>query len=82
MDKATLAEAQSGLNPQGPSQPNLNTVYEVKGNAADKEPVEQATAQANSTENGGSVVDQRIPTKQTSYVSPYLSASWHWRKTC
>lgn len=73
MDKATLAEAQSGLDPQGPAQPNLNTAYEVKGNAADKEPAEEATAQANSTENGGCVTDQRIPTKQTTYATLYTS---------
>lgn len=75
MDKATLQEAQSALDPQGPSQPTLNTAYEVKGNAVDKEPAEKATAQANSTENSGSVVDQRIPTKQTSYVLQRLLLS-------
>jgi len=68
MDKATLQEAQSALDPQGPAQPDLNTAYEVKGNAATKDPAEQATAQAKSTQPSGVTTNSRIPTKQTSYV--------------
>jgi len=68
MDKATMQEAQSALDPQGPAQPDLNTAYEVKGNAASKEPAEQAKAQENSTEPSDSSTESRVPTKQTSYV--------------
>lgn len=59
----------SGLEPQAPSQPTLQQAYETPGNPAEKEPAEQATAAKNANENGGEVVDQRVPTKQTQYVN-------------
>jgi hypothetical protein len=34
----------SGLDPTGPSQPNLDAVYTTAGNPATKEPAEQAQA--------------------------------------
>lgn len=33
------------IHPTGPSQPSLNQVYETSGNAAQKEPAEQAKSQ-------------------------------------
>jgi len=79
MDKATMQEAQSALDPQGPAQPDLNTAYEVKGNAASKEPAEQAKAQENSTQPSDPSTDSRVPTKQTSYVllNPAIPTTTH-----
>lgn len=39
------------LNPTGPSQPNLDTVYKVSGNPADKEPAEKAESETQSDPN-------------------------------
>lgn len=63
-----MQEAQSALDPQGPSQPPLNDVYKTSGNPADKEPAEKREAQSNATENSGSTVDKRVPSQQSSYV--------------
>ena len=39
----------NGLDPQGPSQPNVNTAYNQRANPASKEPVEEAQSQKPST---------------------------------
>ncbi|GAB7357264.1 hypothetical protein MBLNU459_g8237t1 [Dothideomycetes sp. NU459] len=58
----------SGLDPSGPSQPNLDQAYTTPGNPASKEPAEQAQAQTNANTNTPEV-DKRIPQKQTTEQS-------------
>ena len=41
----------AAVNPSEPSQPSLDTAYEVEGNPASKEPAQQAAAKANSADN-------------------------------
>jgi len=52
------------LNPTGPSQPNLDDVYKVAGNPADKEPAEKAESST-----------QSDPNARTMYVHPSCSPS-------
>jgi hypothetical protein len=73
MDRDTIKQAQSALDPQGPSQPTLDTAYETAGNAVDKEPAEQVASDANATQNGGAAVEKRVPSQQSSFVAPSLS---------
>ncbi|MCJ1306744.1 hypothetical protein MMC25_000387 [Agyrium rufum] len=47
------------MDPQGPSQPSLNQVYETPGNPADQEPAEKTAASQSANTNSGSIVDQR-----------------------
>ena len=47
------------MDPQGPSQPPLNTAYNTAGNPADQNPQEQRTAAVNASSNAGSLVDAR-----------------------
>jgi hypothetical protein len=55
----------SALDPSGPSQPTLQQAYETPGNAASKNPSEQASTSANAADDSPAV-DQRIPQKQAS----------------
>lgn len=56
-----------GLNPTGPAQPTLDSVYETSGNAASKTPADQSASQANAQSNSAAT-DTRVPTKQTSSI--------------
>lgn len=47
------------MDPQGPSQPPLDTVYNTAGNPADQNPQEQRTASVNENSNVGSLVEAR-----------------------
>ena len=47
------------MDPKGPSQPPLNTVYNTEGNPADQNLQEQRNATANANSNAGSLVDAR-----------------------
>ncbi|KAI5202220.1 hypothetical protein AUEXF2481DRAFT_7716 [Aureobasidium subglaciale EXF-2481] len=51
----------SGLDPTGPSQPNLDTAYKVAGNPATKEPVEQAQAYH---KDDSASIEKRVPSEQ------------------
>ncbi|KAF9736190.1 hypothetical protein PMIN01_06105 [Paraphaeosphaeria minitans] len=57
----------SSLEPTGPSQPSLNQAYTTPGNAATKEPVEQAQTDSNARSNAlykSEPVDRRVPNEQ------------------
>ena len=56
----------SNLEPTGPAQPSLDQVYQTAGNPAEKEPAEQQAANVNA--NAPAVGDQRVPSKQSTYV--------------
>lgn len=61
------------LNPSGPAQPTLEQGYETKGNPADTQPAEKATAEKNEQSNSGAkTTETRVPTKQTSYAKPLM----------
>ena len=47
------------MDPQGPSQPPLNTVYNTAGNPADQNLEEQRNAAANANTNSASLADAR-----------------------
>jgi hypothetical protein len=47
------------MDPSGPAQPPLNTVYNTAGNPADQNPQEQRNANANASTNSGSLVEAR-----------------------
>ncbi|GAB7342436.1 hypothetical protein MBLNU457_g0644t1 [Dothideomycetes sp. NU457] len=51
------------LNPTGPSQPNLDTVYKVSGNPADKEPAEKAESNTQRDPNA-KTIDHRDPSER------------------
>ncbi|KAK6002678.1 hypothetical protein QM012_001428 [Aureobasidium pullulans] len=51
----------SGLDPKGPSQPNLDAAYTTAGNPATKEPAEKAQA---SQQDDSAAIDKRIPSEQ------------------
>ncbi|KAI1265795.1 hypothetical protein F5Y18DRAFT_47420 [Xylariaceae sp. FL1019] len=53
------------MDPSGPAQPPLNAAYKVEGNAATSNPVEQ---QASQQPSQGNIVDQRVPSKQSSGI--------------
>ena len=54
-----IASEISGMDPQGPSQPSLDTVYNTAGNPADQNPQEQRNATVNANTNAASLVDAR-----------------------
>lgn len=57
------------MNPSGAAQPSLQQAYETKGNPAETEPAEKASAEQNAQSNAGqSTTETRVPTKQTSYA--------------
>jgi len=60
------------LNPSGAAQPTMQQGYETKGNPADTQPAEKATAEKNAQSNSGVTTETRVPTKQTSYAEPLL----------
>ncbi|KAI9686672.1 MAG: hypothetical protein M1820_010588 [Bogoriella megaspora] len=53
----------SNLDPTGPSQPSLDTVYNVAGNPTSKEPVESRNAQTSSPNDPE--IDRRVPQQQS-----------------
>ncbi|KAL5396142.1 hypothetical protein PMIN02_003400 [Paraphaeosphaeria minitans] len=62
-----LQSTMSSLEPTGPSQPSLNQAYTTPGNAATKEPVEQAQTDSNARSNAlykSEPVDRRVPNEQ------------------
>lgn len=65
------------LNPTGPSQPTQSQAYTTAGNPATHNPAESATASATAHANQHSpaVVDQRVPTKQTSSIDEATPSS-------
>ncbi|MCJ1240906.1 hypothetical protein MMC14_008910 [Varicellaria rhodocarpa] len=47
------------MDPQGPSQPPLDQVYNTQGNPADQSPQEQRSSSSNASSNSASLLDSR-----------------------
>ena len=47
------------MDPQGPSQPPLDQVYNTQGNPADQTPQEQHSSSSNASSNSASLLDSR-----------------------
>jgi len=69
--------AESGLDPSGPAQPNLNQAYEAQDNPATKDPREQAQGRLNknAASNAENITDQRIPREQSSSIHDATASS-------
>ena len=65
----------SGLDPKGPSQPNLDAAYTTAGNPATKEPAEKAQANQNDDSPAMYVQKSCVCPRQHHYHPTATSAS-------